>query len=70
MKSKSIISCGTDSKSIIKALKKINSNKFKTNLSSKNPYEKKNSIKKCLKILDDFLRKNTSLKKQFHDIKF
>ena len=64
LQSKSIINCKNDAGSILKALKKALSSNFQNNCKlNNNPYEKKGTCKKILKILSrtkikDILKKN------------
>lgn len=68
IKSKSIIDCEPNKKSIKNAINKLFSEKFQLILSTvKNPYEGINSVKKIIKILkSDLLPKE--LKKEFYDL--
>lgn len=64
-KSKSIIDCKQDYNEIIKAIKKISSKDFITSLkNTKNPFEKKNTLKKMIKKIHNY---NYSLKKTFYE---
>ena len=64
-KSKSIIDCKQDYNEIIKAIKKISSKDFIISLkNTKNPFEKKNTLKKMIKKIHNY---NYSLKKTFYE---
>jgi GDP/UDP-N,N'-diacetylbacillosamine 2-epimerase (hydrolysing) len=70
IKSKSVVDCSPNKKSIKKAIKIIYSNKFQNSLKNvKNPYGNGYASKKIVKVLKTAKLDNI-LKKTFFDIKF
>ena len=70
LKSKKVINCKINLKSILGSIRKGMSKRFKKEtLKSKNPYEILGSSKKILEKLKTFNIKNV-IKKEFYDLKF